>query len=38
MLRDMEMNWYDDSLERINAVYRIAREYRRRVLVPSIEP
>jgi hypothetical protein len=38
MLQDMEINWYSDSLERIGAVYRIARRYRRRVLAPTIEP
>lgn len=32
MLQDMEINWYSNSLERIGAMYRIARRYRRRVL------
>jgi hypothetical protein len=38
MLQDMEINWYSNPLERIGAVYRIARRYRRRILTPAIEP
>jgi hypothetical protein len=34
MFEDREMNWYENSLERLGAVYRIARMYRRRVLTP----
>ena len=35
MFRDMEMNWYQDPLERLGAVYRIAKMYRRRILTPE---
>jgi hypothetical protein len=34
MFEDREMNWYETPLERLGMVYRIARMYRRRVLVP----
>jgi hypothetical protein len=34
MFRDMEVNWYENSVERLGAVYRIASKYRRRVLTP----
>jgi hypothetical protein len=34
MLQDMEVNWYSNPLERIGAIFRIARRYRRRVLTP----
>lgn len=34
MLRDLEVNWYADPLERIGIVHRIARKYRRRVIHP----
>jgi TIR domain len=37
MLQDMEINWYSNSLERIGAVYRIARRYRRWVLTSTTE-
>jgi hypothetical protein len=36
MLQDMEINWYSNSLDRIGAMYRIARRYRRRILMPRI--
>lgn len=32
MFEDMEMNWYATPLERLGAVFRIAKMYRRRVL------
>jgi TIR domain len=38
MLQDMEINWYTNPLERLGAVYRIARRYRRRILMPTTEP
>jgi hypothetical protein len=38
MLQDMEVNWYSSPLERIGAIFRIARRYRRRVLTPTFEP
>jgi len=38
MLQDMEVNWYSNSLDRIGAMYRIARRYRRRILMPRIGP
>jgi len=38
MLQDMEVNWYGSPLERIGAIFRIARRYRRRVLTPTFEP
>jgi hypothetical protein len=38
MLQDMEVNWYDNPLDRIGAMYRIARRYRRRILIPKVEP
>lgn len=31
MFRDLEVNWYDNPVERIGVVHRIARLYRRRV-------
>jgi hypothetical protein len=31
MFRDLEVNWYGDSVERIGVIHRIARLYRRRV-------
>jgi hypothetical protein len=31
MFQDMEVNWYDNPVERLGIVYRIARTYRRRV-------
>ena len=37
MLQDKEINWFSNSVERIGAVYRIARGYRRRVLSSPIE-
>jgi hypothetical protein len=37
MLQDMEVNWYSNSLDRIGAMYRIARRYRRRILMPKIQ-
>lgn len=36
MFRDLEINWYINSLERIGAVHGIARMYRRRVLGPVV--
>ena len=36
MLQDMEVNWYSNSLDRIGAMYRIARKYRRRIFTPRI--
>lgn len=33
MFEDREMNWYETPLERLGMVYRIARMYRRRVLI-----
>jgi TIR domain len=38
MLQDMEVNWYSNPLDRIGAMYRIARRYRRRILTPRIAP
>ena len=35
MFQDREMNWYKDPLERLGAVYRIAKKYSRRVLTPQ---
>jgi TIR domain len=34
MFEDMEMNWYANPLERLGAVYRIAKMYRRQILTP----
>jgi hypothetical protein len=34
MFRDLEVNWYGDSVERIGKVHRIARKYRRLVIHP----
>jgi TIR domain len=34
MFEDREMNWYETPLERLGALYRIAKMYRRRVLTP----
>ena len=34
MFRDLEVNWYANAVERIGAVHRIARMYRRRVFNP----
>jgi len=31
MFRDLEINWYKDSVERIGVIHRIVRMYRRRV-------
>jgi hypothetical protein len=35
MFRDLEVNWYNNPVERIGAVHRIARLYRRRVFNPT---
>jgi hypothetical protein len=35
MFRDMEVNWYSTALERLGFAHRIARNYRRRVFVPT---
>ena len=35
MFRDMEVNWYEDPVQRLGAVYRIASGYRRRILTPA---
>ena len=35
MFRDLEVNWYQNALERIGAAHRIARLYRRRVFNPA---
>ena len=35
MFRDMEMNWYADPVQKLGLAYRIARQYRRRVLSPA---
>jgi hypothetical protein len=36
MLQDMEISWYSSPLERLGAIYRISRRYRRRVLLQSL--
>lgn len=38
MLQDMEINWYNSPIDRIGAMYRIARRYRRHILTPKIQP
>ena len=38
MLQDMEINWYSTPLDRMAAMYRIARRYRRRILTPRTGP
>jgi hypothetical protein len=35
MFEDMEMNWYENALDRLGAVYRIGKIYTRRVLTPQ---
>ena len=35
MFRDIEVNWYQNALERIGAAHRISRLYRRRVFNPA---
>lgn len=35
MFRDMEVNWYEQPIQRLGAVYRIASGYRRRILTPA---
>jgi hypothetical protein len=36
MLRDLEVDWYANALERIAIIHRIARSYRRRVIHPKL--
>lgn len=38
MFQDVEMNWYSSALERTGAAHRIAKKYRRRILVSEAEP
>lgn len=35
MFEDKEVNWYGSPQERLGAVYRISKRYRRRVLTPE---
>jgi hypothetical protein len=35
MFQDREMEWYRTPMERVGAVYRMARPYRRRVFAPA---
>jgi TIR domain len=37
MFRDIEVNWYRNALERLGFAHRIARVYRRRVIVPKAD-
>jgi Caspase domain/TIR domain len=36
MLRDLEVDWYENALDRIGIIHRIARAYRRRVIHPKV--